>query len=86
MLSIKASRQIHQVSGHFSPYHDRESSHPILHLVLGGKPCEDFHKWSQLLDYYTKVVTKMEAAAGTYVRGAPRNTVGAPVRVIENAT
>jgi len=37
-----------------------------------GKPCEDFHKWSQLLDYYTKVVTKMEAAAGTYVRGVNR--------------
>mmetsp|Transcript_80973 Transcript_80973/g.128080 ORF Transcript_80973/g.128080 Transcript_80973/m.128080 type:complete len:357 (+) Transcript_80973:121-1191(+) len=37
-----------------------------------GKPCEEFYKWSQLLDYYSQVVSKMEAQASTHVRGINR--------------
>lgn len=37
-----------------------------------GKACEDFYKWSQLLDYYSQVVSKMEAQASTHVRGINR--------------
>ena len=49
---------------------DSPHSRNIMRNTAPGKPCEDFYKWSQLLDYYSQVVSKMEAQASTHVRGA----------------
>ena len=49
---------------------DSPHSRNIMRNTAPGKACEDFYKWSQLLDYYSQVVSKMEAQASTHVRGA----------------